>query len=243
MTSSTALNSDALNIGLLREEYVMALTKYGEAYETYMEQLSENDGSKYVQLPNRAWWGEGALSEGAANDADDCESMCASNSECSGATFNSTLKYCWIRSGNAALSVNKDTSAIVRANKHRLQVLRALNAHVNQLNKKLLSTIKTNSEYQNAREVKIDDISASLEKDRAKLGDENRKLVAELEEYANVAENVDNQSLYAARENWLLLLLAILAALLVFYAIYNVGKLNMRESAAALTSPFTSRTN
>ena len=98
-----------LKIKTLEAKYETILHKYEEAYQTYLQYLNSVSGSgsgsgsdaTYVQLPGRAFWGEKGIRETSATSADDCEDMCASTADCTGATFNSNKNYCWLRSGNA----------------------------------------------------------------------------------------------------------------------------------------------
>lgn len=234
MTSS----SDALNIGALREEYAATLKQYNDAYNMYMSQLNDKN-NKYTIIDNRAWWGSSAISEGSASSSDECKLMCEENDDCNGATFNKESKYCWIRGGEGSISVNNDTSAIILTNTNNLKILNALNDKLLQLNKQIADTIQYNASEYESQKQEQEEVQNILQSDKEQLTKEKRLLIKELQEYVDLSENNENQSLYAARQNWLLLLLTILAVLLVGIAIFLFGKVNIKTYLSPTTTPFT----
>ncbi len=50
-------------------------------------------------IPQRSFWGTGAVREFAATTAASCSSACVADGTCTGGTFNPDKQWCWLRSG------------------------------------------------------------------------------------------------------------------------------------------------
>ena len=234
--------TSALDISMLREEYELTLKQYNDAYNLYMEQLNNNsETNKFTKLDQRAWWGTTALTEGASENSTDCETMCANDPECSGATFNPEAKYCWVRGGKGVVSVNKDTSAIIFTNKHNVKILQALNNKLLRLNKQIAEIMADTTSQYNLNKQDQAAAEKTLKIEEEKLDEENKRLIGKLEEYLDITEEVDNQTLFATRQYMLLWLLVLLGTILVAIALYsfgNIGKL-LDASSNSITSIMT----
>jgi hypothetical protein len=107
--SSSNSSSDLMNIKTLEKEYNSVLKQYEEAYKNCNAKLSAATNTTtpdFTSFPNNSFWGQNGLKEGSVASEFDCETMCASDEKCSGATYNPDKKYCWTRTGNGSLDVS-----------------------------------------------------------------------------------------------------------------------------------------
>lgn len=218
-TSSTSTtSSDLLEIANLEKEYDIALQKYQETMQTYIQELEDaNSKNVFVSLPKRAWWGTAALKEGDVKDRKECEMMCASDLQCTGATFHETKKYCWTRTGDGALSVSADPAqtAIISKQTETMQTMKALNDELLRINQQLserLHQLRTeNTEVQEKKTVQYTMLSES----RTRLERQQRAIQKQLDEYNTLVANNQDRELVVSQQTSLLLVWTIILAILV----------------------------
>lgn len=100
-------------------------------------------GKDFVELPGRTWWGTYGIKEGTAATKEDCISMCASDANCTGATFNPVKRYCWARGGDGVVSAGlDDDNALIPKLKANILVLNGLNDRLMSINKELRAETK-----------------------------------------------------------------------------------------------------
>lgn len=174
----------------------------------------------FVDLKGRSYWGTSGLSEGAAASSEECESMCASDMKCTGATFNAVKRYCWTRTGAGNLSVGSDNDyAIIPKLRQSMIILQNLNARLISINNQL------SSEIENVYPIAKEDVAKTKEKQQelakyyGNLLKEQQMIDNLIREYHSVEEEYNNQSLYVNQQNmvlkvWVLIALLVLAATL-----------------------------
>lgn len=96
--------SNSLKLSSLEIEYDNTLSQYKQAYKNYNEILNSSKTKKYDRIKGSALWGSSKLSEKQVKTMEECEALCSSNKSCSGATYNSNKKYCWIQGGESVVS-------------------------------------------------------------------------------------------------------------------------------------------
>lgn len=100
----------------------------------------------FTSLPGRSWWGTKSVTEGSVETMEECESMCAANIKCTGATFNPEKRYCWAREGDAGITPGQqDDYAIISTEKASLIALQSLNSQLIALNDEIMAEIKNAS--------------------------------------------------------------------------------------------------
>ena len=197
--------------GLVNDSYLWAtLTDdahrkgcYGDTtdYTTSLEP-TYSLGKEFAELPGRTWWGTHGLKEGAASTKEECISMCASNSSCTGATFNPVKRYCWTRSGDGTVSAGlSDDNALVPKLKSVMLILNRLNDKLMTINnelrsetKKITPQIKEEKEANDKKLQKFDEYYNELNTDKSEMA----KL---LNEYNSVDADLTNQTLFVNQQN------------------------------------------
>ncbi len=138
----------ALKIKSLESEYETVLRQYEEAYQTYLAYIESNSSAdvntEFAQLKGRAFWGATGVSEDAADSAEACQDMCATADECTGATFNTNKRYCWMRSGESAIVAGRDADvALIPKSRELLLQLTFYNKQLMKINQELAEFYST----------------------------------------------------------------------------------------------------
>jgi hypothetical protein len=159
-------------------------------------------GKEFAMMPGRTWWGTHGIKEGAADTKEECISMCASDSSCTGATFNPVKKYCWTRGGDGTLSTGlPDDNALIPKLKGVVLILNRLNDKLMTINnelrtetKKITPQIKAEKEANEKKLQKFDEYYYELNDDKSAMA----KL---LNEYNSVDADLTSQSLFVNQQN------------------------------------------
>ena len=130
-------HNDQTYDGLVNDSYLWATltdTQHREGcYGTTTDYNTNSEptyslGKEFTELPGRTWWGTHGIKEGAASTKEECISMCASDSKCTGATFNPVKRYCWARGGDGSVSAGlSDDNALIPKLKGIVLILNQLN--------------------------------------------------------------------------------------------------------------------
>jgi hypothetical protein len=226
MGDSNGVNKDKMDdilitVETLEKEYEVTLKQYQEAFNNYINALQTNiDDSaaqiNFTKLPGRTWWGTGALKDAVVSTSTECESMCASDLSCSGATFNPVKRHCWTRTGDANITAGIDTDyALIPAQKAALSVLKSLNVKLLSLNQQIGTYLK-----QINPQVKQQQL-ANLEKQQQMneyyqtLLQQKIQMEKQLQDYYSIEQNNENQSLSTNQQNKSYRIWSLLAALIL----------------------------
>ena len=176
-------------------------------------------GKEYAELSRRSWWGTYGIKEGTVASKEECKSMCASDSNCTGATFNPVKRYCWTRGGDGTVSVSSsDNIALIPKIKEVLLTLSGLNAKLISINKKL------RAETQKIKpKVEEDKQNNEIQKDKFEqyyneLYYDKSEMEKMLIEYNSIEAELNDQTLFVNKENLGLRLWTLTALILCFIA-------------------------
>ena len=142
LTNEKTDQSNSLKLESLIQQYNLLLTEYQLIYQSYL-QSQVNDGSnnqsQWVGTENAAFWGYGGLSEGPASTILECKNKCAANSLCTGATFDPSNKYCWIRSGDGTIIPSQTNEvAIIPQSTLFMMALKIYNSQMLSVNEEII---------------------------------------------------------------------------------------------------------
>ena len=199
------LNTDILKIQALEKEYNAVLNQYEEAYKNCNDELKQNLDQKqrsFKSFPNRAYWGTAGLKEGVVGSETDCENMCASNSKCTGATFNTGNKYCWTRTGAGSLSpTTKSNVALLPTVKSCVVTLNALNTRLIKINTELTHLIETTNSKLAKDEANLNNSRSQLHGYYAQLLKERLQMAKILEDQKTIDEEISTKFMYVDTQN------------------------------------------
>jgi hypothetical protein len=228
----SGLNSDILKIQALEKEYNAVLNQYEEAYKNCNDELKQNLDQKqrsFKSFPNRAYWGTAGLKEGVVGSETDCENMCASNSKCTGATFNTGNKYCWTRTGAGSLSpTTKPNVAILPTVKSCVVTLNALNTRLIKINTELTTLIKTTNSKLAKDEAHVNNSRSQLHGYYAQLLKERLQMAKILEDQKTIDEEQSSQFMYVDTQNTELRLWSLAACI---FSLIIINKMLGKETS------------
>ena len=143
----------------LTQQFNTLLTEYKQTYDNYINTLTTKDNT-FMQIPNYSYIGETNLSVLNDTTIDACQSACSSNSDCTGATFNTTLNTCTLISGNGQLVYNATAIAIAKKLLYYTTYLKDLNYQMINLNEQMiqLSTQNYNQYNENQAQSQEQDV-------------------------------------------------------------------------------------
>lgn len=183
-------------------------------------------GKDFSELPSRSWWGTYGIKEGTASTKEDCISMCASDSNCTGATFNPVKRYCWARGGDGTISTgSEDENALIPKLKVNLIILTGLNEKLISINQQLRSEIKNiepTIEAENDTNAKK---QQSFDDSYYKLSDDKSEIQKILKQYYTIESELNDQTLIVDQANASLKLwtfIALIIFLILLKQIYGI---------------------
>lgn len=230
--------STILTLESLEKEYENTMILYQQAQTNYNSALNgvvskttdpnvvTSNGKKYVLVPSKVFWGTGAIQQKSVSSINQCVALCSADSKCTGATFDSSAKSCWTRTGNAGVvSGTSKQTAIVSELVNSANTLDTLNRKLTDLLKKMNDINKTTTV--NLQKTTDDKITTN----NILLGTRYQSLMADreninkiLKEYGeiNVKNNDQNMYLYQNQTSYMLwsllcfILIIVVVKLLVF---------------------------
>jgi hypothetical protein len=184
-------------------------------------------GKDFSELSGRTWWGKYGIKEGASKTKEECVSMCSSDINCTGATFNAVKRYCWTRGGDGIITTGlNEESALIPKIKASLLILDGLNNKLIMINEKLKTEIKKinpiikSEEDENVlKKQKFDDTYNKLYKEKKDLKD----LISE---YESIDSELNNQTLVVEQSNNSLRLWTLVAFILLFVLIKQIYEID-----------------
>ena len=228
----SGLNPDILKIQALEREYNAVLNQYEEAYKNCNDELKQNLDQKqrsFKSFSNRAYWGPAGLKEGVVGSEADCENMCASNSKCTGATFNTGNKYCWTRTGAGSLSpTTKSNVAILPTVKSCVVTLNALNTRLIKINTELTQLIETTNSKLAKDEANLNNSRSQLHGYYAQLLKERLQMAKILEDQKTIDEEQSSQFMYVDTQNTELRLWSLAACI---FSLIIINKMLGKETS------------
>jgi uncharacterized membrane protein len=161
-----------------------------------------DERDEFVKLKGRSWWGTSGISESNVNNENDCQDMCINSDKCSGATYNSTKRYCWTRTGESNITVGKDDDyAIIPKTTATLITMKTLNEKLLSLNDEIDNELTNISPEIKEQLQEKNEKHTALNGSYKKLIEQKIEIEKQLEEYNSINEQQEIQSYYATKEN------------------------------------------
>jgi hypothetical protein len=230
--------STILTLESLEKEYENTMVLYQQAQTNYNSALNgvvskttgsnivKSNGKKYVLVPSKVFWGTAAIQQKSVSTIAECTALCSADSKCTGATFDSSAKSCWTRSGNAGLVSGSATQTAIVS-----ELVNAANT-LDTLNVKLVGLLKKMNDINKTTTVNLQTkTDNNISTHNILLGTRYQSLMADreninniLKEYGeiNVKNNDQNMYLYQNQTSYMLwsllcfIFIIIVVKLLVF---------------------------
>ena len=207
--NSNNMESINIKIATLQKEYNDVLQQYQIAQSNYIAYLNSSqqnpNNRNFVALQGRTFWGTGGLNEGKVTSQQQCQSMCLSDTKCTGATFSAGKQYCWTRTGELPLSAGSNNDyALIPEMTQNMIVLKSLNNRLidisNQIKQNLsqLYPIAQNDVQQKNQKQQV------LNQEYRKLLEKQIEIENAIEKYQTIEQQLSNRQLNVGRQNSLL---------------------------------------
>lgn len=186
--------------------------------------------STYVSIPGMAYTGTGSAGQSTSNTLQECQSDCAANSSCTGATF--VAGKCNIRTGDSPIiPSSSDSYAIIPKGKQLLMNMNDLNQQLLTINKEIKNKIDNGQPIYNTFEYKNAEKSQELIQNYKDLESERENIRKLLEEYESLDTTENENQITITKNYYTYILLFILAIAVAFLFI----KLSLSRSS--ISSP------
>jgi hypothetical protein len=217
-----------IKVQTLQKEYEVTLQQYQESGKNYINSLKNtseaySNSPEYTALQGRTWWADSGISEGTVDTQEECENMCSTSDNCTGATFNPVKRYCWARTGDGSVSAGTDSDyALIPKQKAAIIVMKGLNDKLLNINQQItneLKNINPDVEKQSQeKQLKQQQLNESYQK----LLEQKMEMEKQLQDYYSIEEDNENQSLYVNQQNVSLRFLVLITCLILIVTLKKI---------------------
>jgi hypothetical protein len=223
----------------LQLQYDTKMKEYNQLTQDYKQAL-KTGGSRYVQLKDKAYFGESFLKISSEKTIDTCQASCSSNPKCSGATYVPTTKNCTLSSGNGSgIRTYPGSYAILTRLMYINGALEEVNKQLIILNNKIQNAIKSrpNNNLDNwvNKNNKMHDTLISDYNDLVAQRGEINSLILE---YDNINGNMKDSSLEVNQEMLQYRLYTIILALILCLIVMFFGGMSISMAIVPLIIAF-----
>jgi hypothetical protein len=234
-------NSIILNLETLRTTYKNLLIEYQQAvanYVSYLKQDPSSNTNAMVTINGKQFLGGGALSQNNSATLNDCIASCASNPQCSGATYNPTnykQPMCFLRKGDGNI-VNGLSSdiAIVPKGKQLLSIVQSINQQLNETNAKIQQLAKQAKPTYNQLNKQKKSENQILMKQYAQLKAERVKIDKMLDEYETLDETQTQGTIETNKNYYVYILLSLFSILIIFLLVKFVASSSSQQNSGSM---------
>jgi hypothetical protein len=202
----------------LTQQFNTLLNEYTETYDNYINTLKAKDNT-FIQIPNYSYIGESNLSVLNNTTIDACQSACTLNTDCTGATFNTSLNNCTLASGSGQLIYNTTGIAIAKKLLYYTTYLKDLNQQMINLNEQMINLSKNNYDQSNQNQTQIQQQEQIVKNNYNVLLDE-RKIIEKLGRQYQTIDAAYKDVNVVVNENYAkYIVFLLIAILLILYSI------------------------
>jgi hypothetical protein len=219
------VESSILNLETLEAEFDLVMTQYKQAYLDYINSLqtktTNNNKKEFSVMQGKRFWGTSGIKDIIVNKVEECQAACAEDMKCSGATFNSSSGYCWLRSGSGSVSIsnNNNESAIMPTLSQDINNLKELNDRLMELNSKIITELSSR-EYDVLTEIDNKDIKkADMEQVNARLNEERKQIYELLDQHTDINTQYNENSLYVNQSNVSYIIWSVIAIVMIILVV------------------------
>jgi len=229
--------SAIMDLEKLQKQYSVLLLQYKQSVIEYTNHLqsnnennndnnnnntnnnNNNDNKTMVSIPNAAYLGKGSAGETDVTTLQDCEAVCSSTKNCSGATFISGK--CNIRTGDSTiLPSDGESYAIVPKSKQLLMRMEGLNKQLLELNTKISQKIKHSQPIYTDLKKEQYKQNIELMKRYKQLEEERENILKLLDDYSTLSTSENANQIRSNQQYYIYLLLVVLAIAIAGLLIY-----------------------
>ena len=216
------IDSTILTLQSLETEFDLVMMQYKQAYTDYINSLKtkiteKNNKREFSVTQGQRYWGTSGIRNVVVNKVEECEAACAADAKCTGATFNASSGYCWVRSGSgsATVSNNKNEYAIMPIISQNINNLKELNDKLVDLNEKIITELNKTQpivlndiENKDIKKVEMEEVNTRLMKER-------KEIYELLDQHTDLNAQYDENSLYVNQSNASYILWSMIAIIMI----------------------------
>lgn len=226
-TSIEKIDSKILQLQSLETEFDLVMTQYKQAYLDFINSVQTINGNNYgnnrqfTSLQGRRFWGTAGIKDVTVNSEDECSAMCAQDAKCTGATFNSSTGYCWLRSGNGSVTVstNNNEFALMPSVSQNTNNLQMLNDKLINLNLQIMDTLNEIEPVAFDETERKNEKKAFMETTNGNLLSEREKIEKLLDQYNDLTQQYNVNSIYVRQTNAMYMLWSFISISLIIIII------------------------
>jgi preprotein translocase subunit SecG len=172
------------SLAKLQAQYDVVLAQYKQVT---MDYVNAKNNTNFDSLPGTSFWGKSELETlPSINTSDDCIVACQGNPACTGATYDSDKKMCWLRQGEGLIAVAPGTQVM-----SLLPHSRNLLIQRKSLNQQLMDIIIQMQEFKKANPTELTDNTATIEQTNSELEVLYAALLVEQDRMRDILSNTD----------------------------------------------------
>ena len=210
----------------------VANTDYNAAnYQSATAPNYKINSQPYVNIQGNAFTGTGSAGQSTATTLQDCQAQCASNSNCTGATFVSNQ--CQLRTGEGQINPSSNESyAIVPRGKQLLLNMENINQQLISINKQITNKLKIGEPVYSHFKSQSDDKSEELKKSYSDLLTERENIKKLLDEYETL-NRTDGENLIKINQNYYTYILLLILAVAIIGLLIKISY----PSSSSISTP------
>jgi preprotein translocase subunit SecG len=189
-------------------------------------------------MPGKAFWGSGSASVSAGGTIEQCQALCSSTTNCSGATYNPTAygqPMCFLRTGEGQLvpALDTDVAIIPEAQKYLL-IIESINNKLISTNQQIQNVINQSQPIYNSMKTEGQEQNKELIQNYMKLVAEREKIAETLKSYEDLDKSEQEGEMRVTQKQYSYILLVIIA-LGVIVLLYKFSGVLTSESGSSQT--------
>jgi hypothetical protein len=187
-------------------------------------------------MQGKAFWGSGSVSVSTGGTVEQCQALCASTSNCSGATYNPTAHgqpMCWLRTGEGQVvpALDTDVAIIPEAQKYLLTI-ESINNKLISTNQQIQNVINTSQPVYNSMQTEGREQNRELIKNYMQLVSEREKIAEMLKSYEDLDKSQQQGEIRITQKRYSYILLVIIA-IGVIILLYKFSGIFTSESGSS----------
>ena len=174
-------------------------------------------------MPGKVFWGSGqagSQSVYTGGTQEQCQALCSSTTNCSGATFNPTAHgqpMCWLRSGEGQVVPGLDTDvAIIPESQKYLLIIESINTKLISTNQQIQNVINQSQPVYNSMKTEGQEQNKELIQNYMKLVAEREKIAETLKSYEDLDKSEQEGQMRVTQKHYSYILLSIIAIGVIF---------------------------
>jgi hypothetical protein len=176
-----------------------------------------------TKMQGKVFWGSGqagSQSVYTGGTVEQCQALCSSTANCSGATYNPTAHgqpMCWLRSGEGQVSPGLDSDvAIIPEVKKYLMAIESINSKLISTNQQIQNLINQSQPVDNSMKMERQQKNSELIQNYTELVNEREKIAEMLQSYEDLDTSEQEGGMRVTQKHNTYILLAIIAIGVIF---------------------------